>query len=43
MDKHVKDGKGMDSDSIRIYLYYDSEMEKTIVGTMLEHLDIGMK
>ncbi len=43
MDKHISIGKGMDADSVRIYLYYDSETGKSIIGYVYDHLEIGMK
>ena len=43
MNLHVSIGKGMDGDSVRIYLYYDSETGKSIIGYVYDHLDIGMK
>lgn len=43
MDKHIKIGKGMDGNSIRIYFYYDSETGKSILGQVYGHLDIGVK
>ena len=43
MDKHISIGKGMDAGSVRIYLYYDSETGKSIIGHVYGHLEIGMK
>ena len=43
MDKHISIGKGMDAGSVRIYLYYDSETGKSIIGYVYGHLEIGMK
>ena len=40
MDLHVKKGKGLDSGSIRIYFYYDSEIRKSIIGFFPNHLPI---
>ena len=40
LDFHLKKGKGMDSDSIRIYFCYDSEIGRSIIGYMPDHLPI---
>ena len=41
MKRHIKLGKGMDGDSIRIYTYYDSRIGKTIIGSMMKHLPMA--
>lgn len=38
MDMHMKKGKGQDSNMIRIYFYYDSNIKKSIIGCMQDHL-----
>ena len=43
MKYHISIGKGMDRDSVRIYLYWDSNIGKSIIGAMYVHLEIGMK
>ena len=43
LDLHIKKGKGLDRDMIRIYFYYDSKIKKSIIGYMPGHLDLGMK
>ena len=43
MDKHIAIGKGLGADSVRVYLYYDSEIGKSIIGHVYGHLEIGMK
>lgn len=40
LDFHIKKGKGMDTDSIRIYFHYDPEIGKSIIGYMPDHLKI---
>ena len=38
LDKHVKYGKGQDSNMIRVYFYYDADIKKSIIGYMPDHL-----
>ena len=38
LEYHLKKGKGMDTDSVRIYFYYDSDIGKSIIGYMPDHL-----
>lgn len=38
MDLHIVQGKGRDSDMIRIYFYYDKTIKKSIIGYMPDHL-----
>ncbi|MCR5214411.1 MAG: hypothetical protein K6E10_08325 [Eubacterium sp.] len=38
MDLHIKVGKGLDFNMIRIYFYYDPDMKKSIIGYMPGHL-----
>ena len=38
MDMHLKYGKGLDANMIRIYFYYDPEQKKSIIGYMPNHL-----
>ena len=40
MDMHVKYGKGMDSNMIRIYFHYSGVEKKTFIGAMPGHLSI---
>ncbi|MBO4862416.1 MAG: hypothetical protein J5535_05925 [Firmicutes bacterium] len=41
LDLHIKKGKGLDRDMIRIYFCYDSVIKKSIIGYMPGHLDLG--
>ena len=38
LDLHLKFGKGMDSNMIRIYFHYSSDLKKAIIGYMPGHL-----
>lgn len=38
MDLHIKSGKGNDVNMIRIYFYYSTELKKSIIGYMPDHL-----
>ena len=38
LDMHIAKGKGRGEDMIRIYFYYDPQIEKSIVGYMPDHL-----
>lgn len=38
MDMHIKYGKGLDANMIRVYFYYDPDAGKTIIGYMPGHL-----
>lgn len=38
LDLHVAKGKGRGDDMIRIYLYYDANIKKSIIGYMPDHL-----
>lgn len=37
-DKHVGVGKGRDAGAVRVYFYYDAEIQKSIIGSMPLHL-----
>ncbi len=38
LDLHIKCGKGMDIDMIRVYFYYSPELQKSVIGYMPGHL-----
>lgn len=40
MDLHLKYGKGMDDNMIRVYFYYSPEEKKSLIGYMPGHLPI---
>lgn len=40
LEWHIKYGSGRDADMIRIYFYYSSDIKKSIIGYMPEHLPV---